>query len=121
MASIIIKGKEYKLRFDMFAMEQIEEEFGGIRPMFESMRGGEGKGIAKTLQIMFRILANSARNEMGLPENVTGEEVRHENVQRVSDAIGAAINEGMKSETTNGNEADDGVHDIYLEEIERKN
>ena len=121
MASIKIKEKVYPLRFDMYAMEQVEEEFGGIRPMFESMRGGEGKGVAKTLQIMFRILANSDRNELDLPENVTGEEVRHCSVQMVSDAIGAAINEGMRSETTGGNEADDEVHDEYLEEIEAKN
>ena len=122
MASININGKEYPLRFDMYAMEQVENEFGGIREMFESMRGGEGgKGVAKTLQIIFRILANSARNELDLPENVTGEEIRHEKVQKVSDAIGAAINEGMKSETTGGNEADDEVHDEYLEEIESKN
>jgi len=121
MASIIVKGKEYPLRFDMYAMEQVEEEFGGIRPMFESMRGGEGKGVARTLAIMFRILANSARNELDLPENVTGDEIRHESVQRVSDAIGLAISEGMKSETTGGNEADDEVHDEYLEEIEAKN
>ena len=121
MASINIKGKEYPLRFDMYAMEQIENEFGGIREMFECMRGGEGKGVAKTLQTIFRILANSARNELDLPENVTGEEIRHEKVQKVSDAIGAAINEGMKSETTGGNEADDEVCDEYLEEIEAKN
>ena len=68
MASIEIKGKEYPLRFDMYAMEQIEEEFGGIRPMFESMRGSEGtQGVAKTLRIVFRVLANSARNELDLP------------------------------------------------------
>ena len=28
MASITINGKEYRLKFDMYAMEQIEEEFG---------------------------------------------------------------------------------------------
>ena len=122
MASLEINGKNYPLRFDMYAMEQVEEEFGGIRSMFESMRGSEGRqGVAKTLRTMFRILANSARNEMDLPENVTGDEIRHCSVQKVSDAIGAAINEGMKSETTGGNEADDEVHDEYLEEIEAKN
>ena len=60
-------------------------------------------------------------NEMDLPENVTGEEIRHCNVQKVSAAISAAVNEGMKSETTGGNEADDEVHDEYLDEIESKN
>jgi hypothetical protein len=42
-------------------------------------------------------------------------------IAAVSEAVQAAIAEGSKSETTEGNEADDDVHDIYLEEIERKN
>lgn len=121
MASITIKGKEYPLRFDMYAMEQVEEEFGGIRAMFDSLTGNGNLSVAKTLRIMFKILANSARNELDLPENVTGEEIRHCNVQKVSAAISAAVNEGMKSETTGGNEADDEVHDEYLDEIESKN
>jgi len=121
MASITIKGKKYPLRFDMYAMEQIEAEFGGLRPMFEALGGGEGASIVKALRSVFRILANSARNEMDLPENVTGEEIRHSSVKAVTDAVRAAIEEGMKSETTGGNEADDEIHDEYLEEIEAKN
>ena len=121
MASITIKGKNYPLRFDMYAMEQVEEEFGGIRAMFEAMTGNNGQSVAKTLRIMFRILANSARNELDLPETVTGDEIRHCSVQKVTAAISEAVNEGMKSETTGGNEADDEVHDEYLDEIESKN
>ena len=121
MASITISGKEYPLRFDMYAMEQVEEEFGGIKAMFDAIRGEGEMSIAKALRIMFRILANSARNQADLPENVTGDEIRHCSVKKVSDAIGAAVNEGMKSETTGGNEADDEVHDEYLDEIESKN
>ena len=37
-----------------------------------------------------------------------------------TEAVQQAIAEGSKSETTGGNEADDTVHDVYLEEIERK-
>ena len=40
MASVIVKGKEYPLRFDLYAMEQIEEEFGSIKIVFEVMNGG---------------------------------------------------------------------------------
>ena len=36
------------------------------------------------------------------------------------EAVKAAVSEGQKSETTHGNEADEQVHDIFLEEIERK-
>ena len=121
MASITINGKEYPLRFDMYAMEQVEEEFGGIRAMFDAMTGNGAQSVAKTLRILFKILANSARNSLDLPENVTGEEIRHCSIQKVSAAISEAVNEGMKSETTGGNEADDEVHDEYLDELESKN
>jgi hypothetical protein len=121
MASFTIKGKTYPLKFDMYAMEQIEEEFGGVREMYEAMRGENGKSVAKAMKSIFRILANSARNEMDLPENITGDEVAHCNIHQLSGAIAEAITAGMKSETTGGNEADDQVHDEYLEELEAKN
>ena len=121
MASFTIGGKTYPLKFDMYAMEQIEEEFGGVKEMYEAMRGNNGKSVAKAMKSIFRILANSARNEMDLPESITGDEVVHCNVHQLSEAIAAAIMAGMKSETTGGNEADDQVHDEYLEELEAKN
>ena len=121
MASITIGGKEYPLKFDMYAMEQVEDEFGGIKAMFDAIRGENGQSVAKALRTMFRILANSARNQADLPENVTGEEIKHCSIKKVSDAISEAVTEGMKSETTGGNEADDEPHDEYLEEIESKN
>ena len=121
MASFEIKGKVYPLKFDMYAMEQIEDEFGGVKAMYEAMRGENGKSVAKAMKVIFRILANSARNERDLPESITGDEVVHCNVNRLSAAIAEAITEGMKSETTGGNEADDEVHDEYLEELEAKN
>ena len=121
MASIKIREKEYGLRFDLYAMEQIEEEFGSVKDAFDQLR--EGK-LLKTTRILFKILANSYRSYNGEPENVTGDEIKHEGmeiVQKLSEAVKAAITEGSKSETTGGNEADDEKHDVYLEEIERKN
>ena len=55
---------------------------------------------------------------------MTGDEIKHADmgmISRISEAVQQAITDGSKSETTDGNEADDEVHDIYLEEIERKN
>ena len=120
MASINIKGKEYGLRFDMYAMEQIEEEFGSVKNVFESLR--DGKQL-KATRILFRILANSFLSYNGEKETVTGDEIKHadiEMIREISEAVQKAIAEGSKSETTGGNEADDEVHDVYLEEIERK-
>lgn len=121
MASITVNGREYGLRFDLYAMEQIEEEFGGVRKMFEALQTGKQ---LKTTRILFKILANSYLSNNGEEESVTGEEIKHADmnaIREISDAVREAIAEGSKSETTDGNEADDEVHDIYLEEIERKN
>ena len=122
MTSITINGKEYGLRFDLYAMEQIEEEFGGVKAAFDTLT--EGKHQIKTTRALFRILANSYLSFTGKEETVTGNEIKHagmDMIREVSEAVQKAITEGSKSETTGGNEADDNVHDIYLEEIERKN
>lgn len=121
MASIKIREKEYGLRFDLYAMEQIEEEFGSVKDAFDQLR--EGK-LLKTTRILFKILANSYLSYNGEQETVTGDEIKHEGmdiIQKLSEAVKKAITEGSKSETTGGNEADDEKHDVYLEEIERKN
>lgn len=118
MASITIKGVKYDLRFDMWALEQIENEFGGVKKMYESLAGKDAS-LVKSMSVVFRILANSARDYAGLKPNVTGEEVRHTSVGLLTRAVHEAIDEGMKAETANGNEADDQVHDEYLEEIEK--
>ena len=120
MAKVEFGGKEYGLRFDMYAMEQIEEEFGSVKNVFESLR--DGKQL-KATRILFRILANSFLSYNGEKETVTGDEIKHadiEMIREISEAVQKAIAEGSKSETTGGNEADDEVHDVYLEEIERK-
>jgi hypothetical protein len=121
MASITVNGKEYGLRFDLYAMEQVEEAFGSVKGAFDGLR--EGKQI-KTTRTLFRILANSWLSFHGQEETVTGEEIKHVSIgalKEVSEAIMQTVTEGNKSETTDGNEADDEVHDIFLEEIERKN
>ena len=121
MAGVTIGGKAYGMRFDMYAMEQIEEEFGSVKAVFETLRNGKQ---LKATRILFKILANSYLSYNGQEETVTGDEVKHADmdmIREISEAIQQTIAEGSKSETTNGNEADDTVHDLYLEEIERKN
>lgn len=121
MAKVTIKGKEYGLRFDLYAMEQIEEAFGSVKNVFDALK--EGKQL-KTTRTLFRILANSYLSFNGQEEIVTGDEIKHagiDMIREVSEAVQQAIAEGSLSETTGGNEADDEVHDVYLEEIERKN
>ena len=72
---IRINGQLYKLRFDLYAFEHIEEQFGGIREAFNSLSPSGGGKILPVAKKLFAILANSQRNMDGLPENVTGGEI----------------------------------------------
>ena len=120
MVKLKIGEKEYGLRLDMYAMEQIEEEFGTMQEMFEKIQSRGSKSIQK----IFRILANAELAYEGKEETVTGDELKRLKVSAmagIGKAIRAAVEEGMKSETTEGAEADDEVFDVYLAEIEAKN
>lgn len=120
MVKLKVGENEYALRLDMYAMEMIEDEYGSMTEMFEELK----KNRTKDVRTLFRILANAALAYEEKEENVTGDELKSLRVAAVtgiSRAIQAAIQEGMKSETTDGAEADDEVFDVYLAEIEAKN
>ena len=72
MTRVEIEGKTYWLRFDLVAMEAIEEEFGGVEDLFEAMKG---KKRIPVLRSIFRIMANSGASYKGLDEDVTGQEI----------------------------------------------
>lgn len=117
MVKLKIGEQEYGLYLDLYAMEMIQSEFGGMREMFDRLKTSD----VKTISAMFRILANAALASEEKEETVTGKELRKLRVAAIagiSKAIRAAIEEGMKSETTGGEEADDEVYDVYLAEIE---
>ena len=118
MVSLKLKEETYGLRMDLYAMEQIEDEFGSMTKLFELLK--EGK--TKTIRSLFRILANTELAYKGKEETVTGDELKHiklGGLAQIGNALRAAIEDGMKSETTRGEEADDEVYDCYLEEIEK--
>ena len=120
MVKLKVGDKEYGLRMDMYAMEMIEEEFGGLKEMLEKMKDGS----SRQMRILFKILANAQLAYEGKEETVTGDELKSLRVAAVGgigNAIRAAVEEGMKSETTEGSEADDEVFDVYLNEVEEKN
>ena len=118
-----LNGKVYRLRFDLWALEQIEQEFGGMREAFGAMTGGSG--MVGAVRKLFKILANCQRNMDGMPEDVTGQEITsHESMAKlleISGAIRAAMNEGMKSETADGGEASDKRKNPLDEEYDAKN
>ena len=119
---VTLNGVKYRLRFDLYALEQIEDEFGGLRDAFGKLSGGGG--MVKAIRSLFKILANCQRSIDGMPEDVTGDEIgKHEKMSKlmeISEAIRDAIDEGLKAETVDG-AADDEVHDGYAEEYNAKN
>ena len=120
MVKLRIGETEYGLRMDMYAMEQIEDEFGSMKDMFTKIQGGGSKAV----RTLFKIMANAQLAYEGKEETVTGNELLRLKVAAlngISTAIRAAVEEGMKSETNEGEEADDDVYDVYLAEIESKN
>ena len=119
MAKATVNGVEYELRFDLDAMEQVEDTFGSLKEMFTLLR--EGRQQVRTVRTMFAILANSASDYAGDGRKVDEKALKHlplEKLKELGDAIRAALEEGMHAETVDGNEADDNVHDGYLAEIE---
>jgi len=120
MVKLRVGETEYGLRMDMYAMELIETEFGSMKDMFEQIQNGGSRAMQK----LFKILANAQLAYEGKEETVTGNELKRLRVSAaagIGKAIRAAVEEGMKSETTEGAEADDEVFDVYLSEIEAKN
>ena len=117
-----INGQLYRLRFDLWALEQIEQEFGGIRQAFMAMDDGS---MVQTVRKLFAILANCQRNYDGLPEDITGDVItRHESMAKlreISVAIRAAMTEGMRSETSDGGKASDKKKNPLDEEYNAKN
>ena len=115
----------YKLRFDMYAFELIEQEFGGVREAMNAINPNGGGKVLPTAKKLFAILANSQRNMDGLPENVTGEEIpKHAPISKLlelSDVIKAAIVQGRYSETVDCGPASDKKKNPLEEEYEAKN
>ena len=116
-----LNGVIYRLRFDLQALEQSEESFGGLKEAFQALRGG---GMVKAVRKLFAILANSQKDYEDKPMDVTEDTVgRHTGMAKlveISAAIQAAVEKGMESET-NGGEADDEEHDALAEIYDEKN
>ena len=122
MAQVSINGKPYGLRFDLGAREDVEKEFGRLESVFAELKGGGADRIG-TIKKMFVIMANCQLEFEGKPANVTEATLKHAPLAalgQLGEAITEAMKESMRVETVNG-EADDDIHDGYLEEIDVKN
>lgn len=121
MTETRIEGRVYELKFDLYALEQVQEEYDGLQDLFEQLAG---RKQVKALKAIFRIMANAARADRGDPETVTGNEILRLTIaemKQLTQDIQKEIRRSMKKETADGNEADDEVHDLYEDEEDQKN
>lgn len=123
MTETRIGGRVYELKFDLYALEQVQDAYeGGLQELFESLAGGRKQ--VRALKDIFRIMANAARADRGDPENVTGQEILRltmAEMRELSEDLKTEIRRSMKKETADGNEADDEEHDLYEDEEDEKN
>ena len=108
MAKITIDGRTFDLVMSIYAMGQIEEEFGDLKQALEKFR--KGSRDIKIIRTMFRILANAGQHKAKQPMDVTGEEINDLNLaglEKLSLTMRAAMDEAMKAETVDGGLADD--------------
>ena len=120
MAKITIKGREYDLRVNLWVTERMEEEYGDFS---EAMKKFRKQRKVSQVKKMFAILANAGQMHAGKPADVKPEDLDDCNLHdldRIAQAMGQAMEEGMKAETVNGNEADDEVADGYAAELEAR-
>ena len=121
MAKITIEGRTFNLVMSVRAMEHIEKEYGDLKEAMAKFRG-RGKNMAM-IKTMFRILANAGQHVAKLPEDVTGDEIDNlslKGLETLSNTLRQAMDEGMMAETVAGGPADDEAHDVYAEEMEKR-
>lgn len=111
-------GKDFNLLLSVYAMEQIEKEFGDMKSALEKFRGG--KRDVKIIKQMFRILANAGRHAAGQPEDVTGDEIDNLGIRgldTLARTLNLAMDESLNTETLDGGLADDEEADVYAEQL----
>jgi len=115
------RGKDYKLLFNLYAMEQIEEEFGSIRNAIQEL--AKGKQF-RSLRKIFKFMANGALIEEDREPTVTGDEVIKANIREMaelSDAVQAAFQSGKATETEAGQAGSDEKKELFDDEDDEKN
>lgn len=115
------RGKEYPLMMDLYALEQIEDEFGGMRELRSEMTKGKQFHCARSL---FRILGNAALEDQDLPETLTGKEIRRATLAEITELMSVILRlldiAGI-TETGAGEAASDEKKELFEDEEDEKN
>ena len=109
------RGKEFPMILDLYALEKIEEELGGMTEVQKCLRSGKQ---FITIRKLFRIFANAGLEWMDQDEikRATVDEMKE-----LADVIRAIITAGEYSETKAGEVAGDEKVDLYHDEEDEKN
>ena len=121
MAKIVIKGVEYDLWMGLWAMEQIENEYGDMKT---AMQRFKKERKISMVRFMFTALANNGRKKANLPPDVTGDVLDDCNLadlDQIAQALRATMDEAAHTETVGGGEADEDGADALAGEYDEKN
>ncbi len=115
------RGTVYPLMMDLYALEKIEEEFGGMRKVQEEIRTGKQ---FQTIKRLFTILGNAALEDMDQPETLTGEEIRRATLDEIATLmtlIFQLIDLSGQTQTGDGEAGSDMRKELYEDEEDEKN
>jgi len=115
------RGKEYRLMFNLYAVEEIEDLYGGVRQAMQELQGGKQ---FTALRNLFRILANAALIADDQEPTITGKEILKADLREMtelSDAVRLCFLLGRKTETEAGEAGSDERRELYDDEEDEKN
>ena len=121
MAKIRINGTEYDLYMGLWAMEQIEKEYGDMKEALAAFRKDRKISMVK---FMFAALANNGRKRVGRPPDISPDVLDGCNLadlEQISLTMKAAMDEAVHVETVGGGEADEDGTDALAAEYDEKN
>ncbi len=125
MVNAKIKGQLVPLRFDLHAMELLDEKYGTDSQ--ELISRFQKKARMKDLKVIFGAMANSARSFLGKEDDVDEKMINHLDVVEINE-LAAAIKDEMRRTMhvrgADGNEDGDRHQDVFgaeMAEEERKN
>ena len=125
MINARIKGQLVPLRFDLHAMELLDDRYG--MDSQELIGRFQKKAGVKDLKMIFGAMANSARHYLKQKEDVDEREIDHLDIVEINElaqAIRAEMRRTMHVRGADGNEDGDrhlDVFDAEMSENERKN
>lgn len=120
MAKLELNGVTYDLRMSLWAMGQLEQEYGDLQETIKKFTAGRSISMTKG---MFRILANAGLHARKMPETVTGDEIDDlglGGLKKLTETLRRVMEESMEAETVGGGPADDEDFDVYADEMEKR-